>query len=516
MYQFKQRSVGGFLLQAMAGVVAMALAGPAGAQRVPESGRADTALSRNPGAPVMAIVSLRSQRIAVYGTRGKILEAPVSTGQTGYETPVGIYSVIEKHRDHYSNIYDDAAMPFMQRLTWSGIALHAGALPGHPASHGCIRMPHGFAGHLFELSKMGMRVLVVRDDATPVDFAHPALFRPAEPAPAEDGVAGAVSGSTGPHVEKAAVTAPQPTRRSAAATKAAAAEAAARRAEEARVVSAKARREASEFEEELEFAEEMKLGAEAKIDEAGHLLAGEGQSEFAEQLKAAKAKAQERLTRAQAKIDAIYAEGKTAIDAARAARAAYKAAQAVNIAAQNEAKLAAEQTAPVSVFISRKTQRLYVRQGFQPLFESAVTIQNPNAPIGTTIFTALSYGSEETDLRWSAVAMYAYAASAQPASTRNRAGSDQARTGPDAAKAALERIAIPQDINDRINELISPGSSLIVSDEPASRETAKGTDFVVLMSGEPQGGIRRRPRNPSVARGDDGPPGGGSGIFSWW
>jgi hypothetical protein len=171
----------------------------------------------------------------------------------------------------------------------------------------------------------------------------------------------------------------------------------------------------------------------------------------------------------------------------------------------------------VSVFISRKTQRLHVRQAFEPLFESAVTIRDPGAPIGTTIFTALNYtGKDAEDLRWSALSMYANAGSPASGSPRNRGG--EPRTSADAAKAALERIAMPQDAIDRINELISPGSSLIISDETMSRETGKGTDFIVLMSGEPQGGIRRRPRNPSIARGYDEPlpPGGNPNPFPWW
>ena len=134
----------------------------------------------------MAVVSLRSQRVTVYGARGKMLEAPVSTGKPGYETPAGIYSILQKRRDHFSNLYNDAAMPFMQRITWSGIALHAGDLPGYPASHGCIRMPYGFAAELFELTKKGMRVVVMRDDMAPVEFAHPALFKPGPGQPAAD------------------------------------------------------------------------------------------------------------------------------------------------------------------------------------------------------------------------------------------------------------------------------------------------------------------------------------------
>ena len=100
--------------------------------------------SRPAGEPVMAIVSLGRQRVTVYDADGWIMRAPVSSGQTGYETPAGIYSILQRKAEHYSNLYDDAEMPFMQRLTWSGIALHAGALPGHPASHGCVRMPLRF------------------------------------------------------------------------------------------------------------------------------------------------------------------------------------------------------------------------------------------------------------------------------------------------------------------------------------------------------------------------------------
>ena len=88
---------------------------------------------------------MRSQRITVYDADGWIVRAPVSSGQKGRETPAGIFSVIQKNAEHYSNLYDDAYMPHMQRITWSGIALHGGVLPGYPASHGCVRMPFDFA-----------------------------------------------------------------------------------------------------------------------------------------------------------------------------------------------------------------------------------------------------------------------------------------------------------------------------------------------------------------------------------
>src|SRR5580700_3269291 len=97
---------------------------------------------RDAGEPIMAIVSIKSQQVTIYDADGWILRAPVSTGIKGRETPAGIFSVVEKDKDHHSNLYDDAWMPNMERITWSGIALHGGPLPGYAASHGCIRMPY--------------------------------------------------------------------------------------------------------------------------------------------------------------------------------------------------------------------------------------------------------------------------------------------------------------------------------------------------------------------------------------
>jgi lipoprotein-anchoring transpeptidase ErfK/SrfK len=124
----------------------------------------------------MAIVSLREQRITVYDKNGWILRAPVSSGQKGRETPAGVFSVIQKDAEHYSNLYDDAYMPHMQRLTWSGIALHGGPLPGRAASHGCVRMPYDFAEQLFSATSLGMRVIVAPRDVAPIEVSHPALF----------------------------------------------------------------------------------------------------------------------------------------------------------------------------------------------------------------------------------------------------------------------------------------------------------------------------------------------------
>lgn len=114
----------------------------------------------SPRGPVSIVVSLPVQRAYVYRNGVLIGVSTVSTGKEGHETPTGVFTILQKRQEHYSNLYDNAPMPFMQRLTWGGIALHAGSLPGHPASHGCIRLPHEFARRLFEVTDLGITVIV--------------------------------------------------------------------------------------------------------------------------------------------------------------------------------------------------------------------------------------------------------------------------------------------------------------------------------------------------------------------
>ena len=133
---------------------------------------------RDAGEPIMAIVSIKTQQVTFYDADGWILRAPVSTGTTGRETPAGVFAVIEKDKDHHSSMYDDAWMPNMLRITWNGIALHGGPLPGYAASHGCVRMPFDFAEKLFDRAPLGMRVIISPNDTEPVAFSDPALFVP--------------------------------------------------------------------------------------------------------------------------------------------------------------------------------------------------------------------------------------------------------------------------------------------------------------------------------------------------
>jgi hypothetical protein len=499
MYRLKRRRPGALLLKAALCVVAVSLAGQARAQGDP----------RPTNSPLVVVVSLSSQSVTVYSAQGKVMDAPVSSGMSGHDTPVGIFSVLQMRRDHYSNLYNDAPMPFMQRLTWSGIALHAGDLPGYPASKGCVRMPYDFAAQLFEMSKRGTRVVVVREDVSPVDFAHPALFKPGpleQPAPVQDSSPDSVHLASAQGGAQPETPARPLTRRALVAAKEAAVEAAARKAREARRAAARVERRAEEYEEALEAPEAVRRRALERIEEAEMLMTGAAADD--PQLKAVKAKAQERLAAAQAEIDGIYAEGKEKIDAARAARREVRAAEAELTAAQNE--LTAAVGRPVSVFISRKTQRLYVRRAFQPIFESPVTIQKANAPIGTMVFTAMDWADDDVGLRWSALSMYPRRDPGWRPS-----GGGPAQTSPEAAKAALERISIPQDAVDRISAMVSPGSSLIISDEAMSHETGDATDFVLLMGGG-EGGTARRSPGGSYFEDAPYPSGGFSNPFSWW
>jgi hypothetical protein len=122
------------------------------------------------------IVSIPKQRVFVYRNGIQIAVSPCSTGKKGHETPTGVFTILQKEKDHHSNIYDNAPMPFMERLTWNGVALHAGNLPGYPASHGCIRLPAAFATKLYEITQVGTPVIIAGDHTQPASVIDPGLI----------------------------------------------------------------------------------------------------------------------------------------------------------------------------------------------------------------------------------------------------------------------------------------------------------------------------------------------------
>ena len=454
-----------------AALAALITAGdPAGAAGRHGAREVETAATRIVGEPIMAIVSLRSQMVTVYDAKGWIFRAPVSTGQKGRETPAGIFSIIQKQAEHYSNLYDDAYMPNMQRITWSGIALHGGPLPGYPASHGCIRMPYEFAAQLFDETPLGLRVIVAPADVEPIEITHLAPL-PSKP---DDGAL--------------------------AAARTAAADEATRKADQARLAAGAAFREAALATAPVRAAENLASRAREQLAAAEAALGSANSADAKVRAGSAKAQAVARLSELQEQWTAAKAKLQPKLDALAAAREAAVVAESAQAAAAEAVRQVARALEPVSVLISRKTQRLYVRQAFEPIFESPVTIRDADRPIGTHIFTAVERTNGETDMRWNVVSLESKRQHGGALEPKSRARGSQGRdveqlTDPAGAKNALDRIVIPQEALDHLGT-IAPRSSLIVTDEGLSSETGKGTDFVVLLSGEPQGGIKIRRRDP--------------------
>ena len=435
---------------------------------------AEAEAPRDAGEPIMAIVSIKSQQVTFYDDDGRMLSAPVSTGTKGRETPAGVFAVIEKDLDHHSTLYDDASMPHMQRLTWNGIALHGGPLPGYAASHGCVRMPFDFAENLFDKTQIGMRVIISPHDATPVEFSHAALLVP--------------------NVEAVAAA---PERAEALAREAAEA---AKSANDAKKSAARAAREAASSKASLRKLEGRKSAADANLAYAEKALAAAKSDQAKVIAEERKLKAVTGATEAGMKLDVAKSDAKSKLDAAATAADAAKEAANRNAEiakAAIEAKLALE---PVAVYISRATQKLYVRRNthkpwadggdvFDATIEVPVAIRDPERPIGTHVFTAMA--RNQTGLRWTAVTI----------------------DNGDNAKDALDRVSIPKEVLDRIAPTALPRSSIIVSDEPLSRETNFRTEFIAVLSNQPQGGfITRRPTVavfPPTRRSWDGP-----GFFS--
>ncbi|MCK1625335.1 L,D-transpeptidase [Bradyrhizobium sp. 147] len=427
------------------------------------------------GEPIMAIVSIKSQQVTFYDSDGWILRAPVSTGTTGRETPAGVFAIIEKDKDHRSTMYDDAWMPHMQRITWNGIALHGGPLPGYAASHGCVRMPFGFAENLFDKTYIGMRVIISPDDTVPTAFSHPSLFMPKREA-----IAAAPSRADKLSAE---------------------AEEATRAADEAKKAASAAAKEAASLPAALRKLEQQKARADAELAFADKMLANAKTDQARTKAEELKQKAAAKAADAATQLDAAKAAAQPKREAVAATKEAARVAAARKadaVKAATDAKLALE---PVSVYISRATQKLYVRRNthkpapdgggevFDTSIEVPVTIRNPDQPLGTHIFTAMA--RTDTGLRWSVVTI----------------------ENGDEARAALDRITIPQDVLDRIAPTALPRSSIIISDEPLSSETNYRTEFVAVLSNQPQGGfITRKPTAPAMIASDDGWDNGGNGF----
>jgi lipoprotein-anchoring transpeptidase ErfK/SrfK len=473
----------------------------------------------HPQLPLVINVSIAKQRVRVYDANGFFAEAPVSTGMPGHATPMGVFSVIQKDRYHHSNIYSGAPMPFMQRITWEGVALHAGVLPGYPASHGCIRMPEAFAIKMWGWTKMGARVIVTPGELpAPENFEHPLLPamkvvpQPAvaqQPETNEPLAAKANKGefdmkpiqtslelrSTVGHGDPAkpqdpAVASDQ-TRTADASNNAPASDATTAKPDQS-----KPDDKAASAAEPADAPVAPDTNSAPKPDQANATAKPTEDAAKPATNTAADAKPSDTKPDT-AKPDAAKADQTKPADPVKAADAASPAAKdQTRMSDTNKpaAKPEKKREGQIAVFISRKDSKLYVRQNFAPLFESPVTIAPSDRPLGTHVFTAEVDKNDSNLLHWSVVnvPMSARAAmrdSDEPRVERRKKGKrpepvaeEKPAPVPDSPSEALDRITIPPDVMARITDALSTGGSIIVSDQGINQgDTGEGTDFILSL-----------------------------------
>src|SRR5258705_467413 len=426
--------------------------------------------------PLIAI-SIASQRLTLYDRGEVIAQSPVSTGMPGHPTPTGVFSVIQKQVFHESNIYSGAPMPYMQRITWSGVAMHAGVLPGHPAAHGCIRMPYDFAVKLYGLTRAGPRVIIPRNEITPVAFEHPGLFQ--LPKPAVDSLS-QLTAPPGPEKPGAAVKTAQrqsPTMMSDAGDPRPPAgvfkprvEANAagphQDAEPPVATTADAAKEPVQ-EKAPENAAPSFEPATGTVMVKSVVVTPAQPIEMPKTFEQAGAPKPESGPRA---LEPVIAPPKV---------------QSAVVPFGPERPL---RPGPITVFVSKKEGKVFVRKGFQPVFNAPVTVARPELPLGTHLYTASEALPDGVSFRWLELSLSDESARRiealrDPKGNRSRhvqktAASAVPRTA--SAAQALDRVEMPAPALARISALMSQGATLIISDQGLGPETGNETDFIVL------------------------------------
>jgi lipoprotein-anchoring transpeptidase ErfK/SrfK len=371
------------------------------------------------------VVSISKQQLTLYSDGRPIAHSRVSTGVPGHATPTGVFSVIQKDRWHRSNIYDNAPMFYMQRITWSGVAMHQGVVPNGPASHGCIRLPEAFARQMWGITKLGVRVIVTYGDVTPVAVSNDRLFALKRDTPE-------VKPDSAPETEASSAD---------------------------------------------------KIRATYGVLETAQLQAGKGTTTASDASKSPWDTAKPGDRALDAMAYAIGAPRESAVTATDPKPLSDAGKSRVANTATNTTvdELRPLKPGPVSVFISRKEGKLFVRKGFEPVFDVPVTFERPDQPLGTHVFTALAFNNDNTTLRWNVMSMPGGGSAPVKKAEKGKKVEVAVPTMPTSnATDALNRVSIPQDAIDRISRLMSPGASLIISDKGISGETGKGTDFIVL------------------------------------
>ena len=441
-----------------------------------------------PQGPLIIAISIDRQNLKVYDANGFYAETSISTGMRGHSTPMGVFSVIQKQKLHHSNIYSGAPMPFMQRITWSGIAMHAGVLPGYPASHGCIRMPMAFAVKMWNWTRMGARVVVTPGEIIPSRFSHPLLVaQKVAPQPVA-----AAEPQTPVMGQPAAATPLRDQTRTANADSTSQPAQALVTMSDAGPDNVSVKPGHASDDPKIEAAKSEAEPATAKPDETAssddksvEAQSSEAAAPVADTPKPEPSKSADRTDDPIKSVAGAVPDVKKDqtrlpdTEKATAANPAPAAASAVKRAGQ------------ISVFVSRKDQKLYARQNFEPLFDSPVTIAPDERPLGTHVFTAQADKDNANLLRWSVVSLPAPDRHAERRDEDERALRRRKIAGvvemkpvpvPDSPAEALNRLSIPADAMARITDALSTGGSIIVSDQGITAgETGEGTDFIVSL-----------------------------------
>ena len=471
------------------------------AGRHPARSEAPAWQAAKPQGPLIIAISISEQIMKIYDANGLFAETPISTGMRGHSTPMGAFSVIQKQKLHHSNIYSGAPMPYMQRITWSGIAIHAGVLPGYPASHGCIRMPMAFAIKMYGWTRMGARVVVTPGKITPASFSHPLLVtRKLDPQPvAADALPdkAADAGETSkpailqaklelrstvghPDISRPATTdAPPASASPSEQTRSADASRAGSTGWAPRTMSDAAPGDPGS----PQLAEAVVTTGTAPSRIAGVAAMKPLQTVATKLSEAAVA---ESNTAGPATSGVSSNPAEPARDQGRSADPdkATPPGPELNLPAPNR-------TGQISVLVSRKDAKLYVRQNFAPLFNVPIGIAASDRPLGTHVFTVEADKNDPTVLRWSVISLPTaerYTArhneNGRKSRRRKLAGAVDTRPAPlpDSPTEALDRLSIPADAMARIAQGLSAGSSIIISDQGISAgETGDGTDFIVSL-----------------------------------
>jgi hypothetical protein len=361
-------------------------------------------------------------------------------------------------------------MPFMQRITWSGVAIHEGVLPGHPASHGCIRTSHDFAQKLWPITKLGVRFIVTRHEVEPADFEHPKLFVPKQK-PA-DRIAQNDPGAEWTFAGIKLAQAPAQSQNDAA------------------VLSGgknDTRESAAEIEQVKPTDDVKRSQDDTTVEIRDERLNTTGTIEAPQPVSPPAIPTDLRKS-----VDVPAEQTAQSAPAAASAPAAddlVKPAPTVDPAKpmtpwRKSADQPMKRTGQVAVFVSRKEKKIFVRQGMVPMFDMPIAIEAPDTPLGTHVFTAFGMTDDGAGMRWNLMTVPTDGSILESEGRRRFREPPKiiySSKPPSTAAQALNRIQFPQEAVDRINELLVPGSSLVISDEGLGRETGRGTEFIVLL-----------------------------------